>query len=54
MNKYNRTLVLAAGAIAAVSTLPVSSLAMRRRPQAIRSHFPNRGATSPTCQAGTA
>ena len=52
MNKYNRTLVLAASAIAAVGTLPVTSFAMRLRPPVRR--FPNRGATSLTCQAGMA
>ena len=43
MNKYNRTLVLAAGAIAAVSTLPVSSLANAAPPAGDTVAFPESG-----------
>ena len=57
MNKYNRTLVLAATAITTLGALPVTSMGIGTlevhpiRPLARRSHSPNRGGTSPTCRA---
>jgi hypothetical protein len=43
MNKYNRTLVLAASAIAAVGTLPVTSLANAAPPAGETVAFPESG-----------